>query len=434
MDALIALYSKETSSRFIWAARVFFKHAMKCDLKIYSDVDAFNEALGMKVNYSPDPIEDSFHISPHGLLWESELVEQNFPCTKWESLTVFCTRRIGDVPFDPLAASFYLASRYEEYLPYIADKHGRFPAQESFAYKNGFLNQPLINLWALKIGQLLFGTSFSLSEHYRFEPTMDIDNMFAFKGKGSLRIVGAYFRDIKNLDWSTWRFRTSVLFGFKRDPYDTFRKQRNWCKKYGIKMRYFMLLSKFGPNDRNVSPYSTDAAVKLRELADWAEVGIHPSYASDSEEESVREERDRLETILRRPVAHSRQHYLKMKMPATFRTLVNLGIENDHSMGYAEEAGYRASIAVPYPFYDLEYESILPLTIHPFVYMDTTYAMYKELDAQEAEPLVLSWHEELKSVGGHYRVIWHNRTFGEHEPGSDGWVQLFKQLLDAAHH
>ena len=33
--------------------------------------------------------------------------------------------------------------------------------------------------------------------------------------------------------------------------------------------------------------------------------------------------------------------------------------------------------------------------------MDTTYAMYKELDAQEAEPLMLSWHEELKSVGGH---------------------------------
>ena len=66
MDALIALYSKETSSRFIWAARVFFKHAMKCDLKIYSDVDAFNGAQGMKVNYSPDPIEGSFHISQRG--------------------------------------------------------------------------------------------------------------------------------------------------------------------------------------------------------------------------------------------------------------------------------------------------------------------------------------------------------------------------------
>ena len=162
-----------------------------------------------------------------------------------------------------------------------------------------------------------------------------------------------------------------------------------------------------------------------------AEVGIHPSYASDSEEEAVREERDRLETILRRPVAHSRQHYLAVEDARNVQDIGKLGIENDHSMGYAEEAGYRASIAVPYPFYDLEYESILPLTIHPFVYMDTTYAMYKELDAQEAEPPSCR-HEELKSVGGHFRVIWHNRTFGEHEPGSDGWVQLFKQLLDAA--
>ena len=137
-----------------------------------------------------------------------------------------------------------------------------------------------------------------------------------------------------------------------------------------------MLLSKFAPYDRNVSPYSTDAAVKLRELADWTEVGIHPSYASDSDEETIREEKDRLETILRRPVTHSRQHYLKMKMPLTFRTLVNMGIKHDHSMGYAEIPGYRASIAVPYSFYDLEFESILPLTIHPFVYMDTTYSMY----------------------------------------------------------
>ena len=69
-----------------------------------------------------------------------------------------------------------------------------------------------------------------------------------------------------------------------------------------------MLLSKFGTHDRNVSPYSTDAAVKLQELADWAEIGIHPSYASDSDEELVRDERSRLEHILRRPVRHSRQH------------------------------------------------------------------------------------------------------------------------------
>lgn len=434
MDALIAIYTKQTSSRFVWTTRVFFQEAMKVKVAIYHNLEEFKSADGFKVNYSPEPIQDSFHISPHGLLWERDLVEQAFNCIEWRGLKVFCTRRIGDVPFDPLAASFFLASRYEEYLPFLADKHGRFPAEESFAYKNGFLDQPLINLWALELGKLWFGPEFSLNKHYRYEPTMDIDNLFAFKGKGSLRVVGAYLKDIQSLNWDRLRYRTSVLFGAKRDPFDTFRKQRNWCKQKGVHLRYFMLLSAFGSHDRNVSPYSTEAAVKLREIADWASVGIHPSYASDSDEVKVREEKERLETILRRPVAHSRQHYLRMKMPSTFRTLVNLGIANDHSMGYAELPGFRASIAVPYPFYDLEYEGILPLTIHPFVYMDTTFSMYAGQSAEEAREEVLRWHEPLKEVGGLYRNIWHNRTFGEDEPGSRSWVQLFKELIDVAHH
>jgi hypothetical protein len=54
-------------------------------------------------------------------------------------MPVFCQRQIGDLPFDPLAATFYLVSRYEEYLPFIPDEHGRFPAKQSFAFSNGFL-------------------------------------------------------------------------------------------------------------------------------------------------------------------------------------------------------------------------------------------------------------------------------------------------------
>ena len=68
MDALIALYSKETSSRFIWAARIFFKEAMKCELRIYTNLSEFEKASGVKINYSPDYIEGTFHISPQGLL------------------------------------------------------------------------------------------------------------------------------------------------------------------------------------------------------------------------------------------------------------------------------------------------------------------------------------------------------------------------------
>ena len=84
----------------------------------------------------------------------------------------------------------FLVSRYEEYLPFIADVHGRFPAKEGFAFKNDFLGRPVVNEWALALGKLWFGASFDLSHRYQYLTTIDIDNLFAFKGKGALRTLG----------------------------------------------------------------------------------------------------------------------------------------------------------------------------------------------------------------------------------------------------
>ena len=50
-------------------------------------------------------------------------------------------------PFDPFAASFFMISRYEEYLPHIKDIHGRFEAKESLAFKNNFLEKPIVDIW-----------------------------------------------------------------------------------------------------------------------------------------------------------------------------------------------------------------------------------------------------------------------------------------------
>jgi hypothetical protein len=223
-----------------------------------------------------------------------------------------------------------------------------------------------------------------------------------------------------------------VLLGIRRDPFDTFRKQRNWNKKHQIPTTYFMLFAEFGPNDRNVSPYSTDAAVRLRDIADWAEVGIHPSYASSSDEKKIATEREDLQEVLRRPVNASRQHYLKLRTPYTQRTLVDLGITDEHSMGYAELAGFRASMATPFTFYDVEMDAELPLIQHPFAFMDTTYYMYGGLSAEQARKQLMKWPAIHRKVGGALISIWHNRTYGESEPQTEGWVSVYKDFIDAA--
>jgi hypothetical protein len=432
MDALITVYSPLDSPRFRWAAKVFFGAAMKQRFRITMDLAEFNAAQGVKVNYSPQPVDGSFHISPHHLLWEKEIIEQEFYPRTWQGMPTFCVRQIGDLPFDPLAATFFLASRYEEYLPFIADEHQRFPASESFAFHHGFLERPLINEWALAIGELLFGASFSLKEHYSYTTTVDIDNLFAYKGKGALRTLGGVAKDLKAFDFSKLRERLSSLWNVRRDPYDTFRKQRNWNKNEEISSIYFMLFAEFGPKDRNVSPYSTDAAVKLREIADWSSIGVHPSYASNSDLARVGQEQAQLQNVIRRPVTASRQHYLKMRMPLTFRNLVELGITDEYSMGYAELPGFRASIAVPYTFYDLELEVELPLTVHPFAFMDVTYGDYLGLSAQDALAKMLHWIPIHQKVGGSLISVWHNRTFSEHEPQWMGWVNAYKQFIHAA--
>lgn len=417
-----------------WIAEVFFGGALKSQYKLHTDQNDFIQAEGFKVSYAPKPLPDSFHILPQGLLWESELVEQDLYTSQWNGLPIFCQRNQGDLPFDPLAAAFYLVSRYEEYLPYLADDHGRFPANQSFAYQEGFLTRPLVNEWALAIGKLWFGASFALDQHYQYQTTVDIDNLFAYKGKGAIRTAGALARDLSQLNFTEFRNRFAVLFGFQRDPFDTFRKQKNWNKKHEVPVLYFMLFAPFGPNDRNISPYSTEGAIKLREIADWAEVGIHPSYRSNGQESSVREEMTSLQNVLRTSITQSRQHYLKMRTPNTFRTLVDLGIKDDHTMGYADEPGFRASLSIPYPFYDLELEAPLPLTIHPFAFMDSTYFDYLDQSASASHDQLMAFPKMVKQVGGTLISVWHNRTFGEHEPKTTGWVQLYKDFIDEAHH
>ena len=429
MDAVIALYTPQLTPRFKWAAKVFFKNAMRLDLVIYTSEEAFETAEGIKVNYSPEMREGAFHISPQGLLWEYEISDQEFHVSNWEGMPVLCQRQIGDLPFDPLAATFYLVSRYEEYLPFIPDEHGRFPAKESFAFLNGFIERPLVGEWALAVGKRLLGADFELAQYYDYVTTVDVDNLFAYKGKGALRTIGALAKDLRGGSFWKLKERLSTLFNVRRDPYDTFRKQRNWNKTHGIKAIYFMLFAPFGPNDRNVSPHSTDAAVKLREIADWATVGIHPSYASNSDADKVQNERMELQEVLRQPIKHSRQHYLRMRTPQTFRNLVDLGVKEEHSMGYTYTAGFRSSMASAYTFYDLEMEAELPLVIRPFAFMDITYA---HLSPAVAADHMMHWIPQVKAVGGTLISVWHNRTFSEHEAQWKGWPETYKTFIHAA--
>ena len=69
--------------------------------------------------------ESEFRIQNTELLFEKEIREQNIECFEANDYKAFFKTE-GDFPFDIFAASFYLISRYEEYLPHKKDIYGRY--------------------------------------------------------------------------------------------------------------------------------------------------------------------------------------------------------------------------------------------------------------------------------------------------------------------
>ena len=159
------------------------------------------------------------------------------------------------IPFDVFAASFFLVSRYEEYLPHMRDAHDRFNDMESLAYLKNFLHKPLVNIWAKKFRAILlqhYPTLQYTPSKYKYISTVDIDNAYAYLEKGLMRTMGAYVRSLIELNFQQITERSKVLLRMLKDPYDTYELMHALHKKYNVHVIYFFLLGEYGENDKNV--------------------------------------------------------------------------------------------------------------------------------------------------------------------------------------
>jgi hypothetical protein len=108
--------------------------------------------------------------------------------------------------------------------------------------------------------------------------------------------------------------------------------------------------------------------------------GGNPSFLFSEREKNLITEIQRLETITGEKVKRSRQHFLKLTLPETYRRLIGAGIEEDFSMGYASHPGFRAGTCTPFFFYDLPREQPTTLKVVPFQMMDVMLRDYLQLN------------------------------------------------------
>jgi len=145
---MLLIYSHKLTQRVQYIFKTIFTDVLKIQVSFTDDIEFFKETTSPKINYSNHKIADELFFQPSTILFETGIKEQDISITNFNNYPIFfATNKESTLPFDPFAASFYLITRYEEYLPHIRDHHDRFPIKESLAYQHNFLTIPLVNYW-----------------------------------------------------------------------------------------------------------------------------------------------------------------------------------------------------------------------------------------------------------------------------------------------
>lgn len=435
---MLLIHVPKLTNRLGYTLNVIFKHLLHADYSITTDETCFLQHGDAKLSYGQKRLGNSLFIKSSGLLFETTIEEQepHAECRdgQWRLFPVY--GRGLDFDFDPLAATFYLVTRYEEYLPHRADEHGRFMPEESLAMREGFLDQPVVDQWALmlrdKIMERYPGCEMP-RRSYRFVQTVDIDAAWRYLHKGVFRTVVGAGRDLfarHQPDEVARRFK--VLLHREPDPYDTFDYILELQKRHPASLLvFFVLLADYGQYDKPASYLNGHFRELIQHLGDYAKMGIHPGYNTLERPTLADTEIKRLDSILHRPTVRARYHFLRLKLPLSYRLLQHAGIRDDYTMGYADAVGFRAGITGSYPFYDLERDLESTLLIHPFCVMDTTLKKYLKLTPEEGLAEYQRLIDRVREVDGTFCCIVHNQNLMELE-GWAGWKETYEKMVEYA--
>jgi hypothetical protein len=429
---MILIYSHISSPRLQYSCNFIFAALLGLEYTITIDSEEFKNHEGICINYSSSAIKDKeFRIENFNLLFETGIKEQQISCFGIKDYIAFFGVATGDFWLDIFAASFYLVSRYEEYLPHTKDMYGRYAHENSLAFKEGFLDVPLVNIWVKdlvleikkKYSTFPQGPAGNVQHStFNFVPTYDIDIAYSYKYKGLLRNIGGFFK-------SPSFERLAVLLGLQKDPFDSYTWLHDLHQQNKLQPVFFFLMAEQNSvYDKNILPGKDAMWQLIQRHAKKYSIGIHPSWQSGDNFSLLKKEKQLLEAVSEQVVAVSRQHYIRFNLPEGYQKLMDAGITDDHSMGYGSINGFRASVASSFFWYDLQNEQQTSLRIHPFCFMDANAFYEQHLSAAQAYEELLHYYKVCKEVNGTLITIWHNNFLGTAKEFV-GWKERYEKFV-----
>ncbi|MGE0078935.1 MAG: polysaccharide deacetylase family protein [Bacteroidales bacterium] len=428
----LLIYTRNLTPRVEYIFRFIFKDILRINYRVTTSITEAQGYYGPLMSYSHQKFDRGLQIVPNGLLTESGVRHHSFEVLNWDGLPAFpLTAPDTEIPFDIFSASFYLITRYEEYTcsRFKLDKHGRFGYLLSIASQNGFLHLSIVDLWAYKLLDIFKARNFSLTikqRKFKQITTLDLDSAYAIKSKGLLRMFLSSLKSMLAGRNPAFVKRIKVSMGLSIDPFDIYDELFD-ILPISPQTIWFVHAGRWGKYDKSIPINSSSMKILVNRLAEKFRIGIHPSYSSFLNEQKTRSELSELVDALDQSVACSRQHYLRIRVPQTYRILQKMGITEDYSMGYSDNFGFRAGTCTPFIFYDLLAEQTLSIKVIPFQVMDSALVRSR-VSPDESHKIIQQLIDSVKQVDGTFVSVWHVDYLSGYEQ-SKGWFDSLKKML-----
>ncbi len=341
---------------------------------------------------------------------------------------------------DMISDIFFMLTRYEEVVNagVKKDRHSRFPAVESLAYKNNFLHRPVVNEHIALLGTWIESLSsgykrpnpwgrkaFAVCLSHDVDSILKNQNLFAAfkhtiaillkyrKPKNAVQYLKSYFQNRRD---------------HTKDPYWTFNYLINTEKAYQFNSSFYFLALENSDPDWRYNINDSKVRVLIEELdACGCEIGYHGSLVSYNNERVMGLERHRVDAVVLRKPYGCRQHYLKFRVPFTWRYQQRSGLLYDTTLSFADHEGFRCGMCLPFKPYDLLDDHVLDLWEIPLIIMEGTLEYYRKLSPEDGLKKIVSMIETVKKHHGVFTILWHNSSF---DYDWEEWKPVYEKMME----
>lgn len=327
--------------------------------------------------------------------------------------------------YDIVGLMYWSLNRIEEInaKPHEKDKHGRFMAKFSHAFRYGYLDRPWVDEWVFILIAILKNRKNSFEESrnsFKVLPSHDIDLYSKYRHVSLGEGIKRSLREVKNNPIEIVVFLISKLprnVVDVDDPYDKYSYIMSLSEKNQLKSSfYFMTGQGNSPFDGDYQISQAHVKKTIREMHFRGhEIGLHPSYGSYRNAEEIARQGKYLFDACKsvgvyQDVWGGRMHFLQWEMPITTLAWQDAGFNYESTLGYAEFAGFRCGTCHDYTPFNFITKDSMKILIRPLILMDVTLfgKMYMNLPLKDSICIIDKLKDRCRKVGGNFTVLWHN--------------------------